>query len=92
MSTQPTIRRTAHRAMPIELSPSDTEQVSGGLIGLLLLGGAALLFAGCQSCTAHGSAGRKPTTPRRLITGPAASRCGTLHANECTASLKPSAM
>ncbi|MCB1913658.1 MAG: hypothetical protein H6950_10995 [Zoogloeaceae bacterium] len=63
MSTQPTIRRTAHQAMPIELSPSDTEQVSGGLIGLLLLGGAALLLAGCQSCTAHGSAGRKPTTP-----------------------------
>ena len=30
MSTQPTIRRTAHQAMPIELSPSDTEQVSGG--------------------------------------------------------------
>lgn len=35
----------------------------GGLIGLLILGGAALLLAGCQSCTAHGNGGKRPTNP-----------------------------
>ena len=53
-------RRLTH---PVELASSDAERVGGGLIGLLLLGGAALLLAGCQSCTAHGNAGQRPTTP-----------------------------
>lgn len=46
-----------------ELDVAETRAVGGGLIGLLLLGGAALLLAGCQSCTAHGNGGKEPTNP-----------------------------
>lgn len=51
------------RAPMRELDIDETREVGGGLIGLLLLGGAALLLAGCQSCTAHGNGGKEPTNP-----------------------------
>ena len=46
-----------------ELDADEARNVGGGLVGLLLLGGAALLLAGCQSCTAHGKGGKEPTNP-----------------------------
>lgn len=53
----------SERAPMRELDVAETRAVGGGLIGLLLLGGAALLLAGCQSCTAHGNGGKEPTNP-----------------------------
>lgn len=63
MNTPSSIPHQTHLSHPIELAASQTADVGGGLIGLLLLGGAALFLAGCQSCTAHGNAGKRPTTP-----------------------------
>jgi hypothetical protein len=45
----------------LKLTEEDFVSQGGGLIGLILLGGAALLLAGCQSCTAHGHGGKRPT-------------------------------
>lgn len=63
MTTQISLPRLEPSSSPTELSSADTTRVGGGLVGLLLLGGAALFLAGCQSRTAHGRAGKPPTTP-----------------------------
>lgn len=50
--------------MPAErigLTEKRFSQSGGGLIGLIIVGAAALLLAGCQSCTSHGNGSKKPT-------------------------------
>jgi hypothetical protein len=48
-------------AQEIGLTEEASIQAGGGLLGLLVLVGGALLLAGCEGCTAHGHSNKEET-------------------------------